>query len=275
VSTNRYIFQGESGAFGEDALVRAFGPDAERDAAPTFADVFAHVASGDATAGVVPIENSLHGSVLETYDLLLAHDLEVVGEIIVPVNHCLLGRPGTALEDVTIAHSHPQALAQSSAFLAEHRIEPRASSNTAAAARELAWAGEPGHAAIASERAAGIYGLEVLARDIQRSSNTTRFLIVARSDLGCGAPTKVMLAYTTPNEPGALQRSLGVLAQLDVNLSRIESRPTRDTAWEYYFYIDGARADGAAFDPQFLTTLVDALGAVTRDLRMLGTFPAA
>jgi prephenate dehydratase len=234
------------------------------------------VQAGAARAGVVPIENSLHGSILETYDLLLARELTVTGEVEVPVRHCLLARPGTRLADVTVAWSHPQALAQSSGFLQEHGIEPRASYNTAGAARELATSGAPGHAAIASERAAELYGLEVLARDIQRSDrNTTRFVVVEAAGQPSSPASKVMLAYTTPNVPGALHASLGVFAALEVNLTRVESRPTRDAAWEYVFYTDGERADGGAFDGAFLARLVGDLGAVAEQVRVLGAFPAA
>ncbi|MCW2974541.1 MAG: prephenate dehydratase, partial [Thermoleophilia bacterium] len=142
-------FQGEPGAFGEDALIAAFGESGERVAHASFGDVFTAVADGSVAAGVVPIENSLHGSVLEVCDLLLARDVVVLGEVTVPVRHCLLGRPGAELADITVAHSHPQALAQSRDFLEEHGIDARAATNTARAARELAQGGDPAHAAIA------------------------------------------------------------------------------------------------------------------------------
>ncbi|MBC7460811.1 MAG: prephenate dehydratase, partial [Thermoleophilia bacterium] len=131
-------FQGEPGAFGEDALIACFGDQAARVALPGFGDVFTAVADGVAAAGVAPIENSLHGSVLEVCDLLLARDVAVIGEVTVPVRHCLLGRSGAALADIAVARSHPQALAQSRSFLEEHRIEARAATNTARAARDLA-----------------------------------------------------------------------------------------------------------------------------------------
>jgi len=146
-------FQGESGAYGEQALAAWFGDDAPARGCPAFSGVFDAVARGECIAGVVPVENSLAGSVLEVWDLLLARDLHVVGELHLPVRHCLLAAAGTPLEQVTEAYSHPQALAQCAPFLDEHGIAPRASHNTAVAARELSERPRPGAAAIASARA--------------------------------------------------------------------------------------------------------------------------
>ncbi|MBC7462538.1 MAG: ACT domain-containing protein, partial [Thermoleophilia bacterium] len=189
---------------------------------------------------------------------------------------------GAALADIAVARSHPQALAQSRSFLEEHRIEARAATNTARAARDLAAGDDPSgvratHAAIASERAAAIYGLDVLARDVQRSSsNTTRFVVLGRAGADSSpAPTKVMLAYTTANEPGALHRTLGLFAELEVNLTRLESRPTRDTPWEYDFFVDCERPDRAAFDDALLGELVAQLGALAQRVRVLGAFRTA
>jgi prephenate dehydratase len=277
--TRTVAFQGEPGAFGEDALLRHFGDEVERRAGASFADVFDLVASGAAAAGVVPIENSLHGSVLEVYDLLLEHELAIVGEVSVPVRHCLLALPGVAMDEVRVVHSHPQALAQSLPFLREHGFETRASYNTAGAARDVAAAGDRQAAAIAGERAAGLYGLQVLARDIQRRrSNTTRFVVLEQGAEAAadGQPgNKATLVYTTANEPGALHRTLGRFAELGVNLTRLESRPTRDTPWEYYFWVDCERVDRGPIEPAFLESVTSGLRDVADTVRVLGIYPAA
>lgn len=232
-------YQGIAGAFGEEAVVARFGEEAERSGLASFAAVFTAVEEGRADAGVVPIENSLAGSILETWDLLLTRDVQVVGEVGVRVRHCLLALPGVRLEDVTSARSHPQALAQCARFLAQHGIEPVAAANTAVAAREVAAAADRCLAAIASRRAAAIHGLEILVPDVHgRGDNTTRFLVVQRerpADLGAD---KASLAFTTRNEPGALLSCLQVFADHDLNLTKLESRPTGEELWQYTFHAD-------------------------------------
>lgn len=275
--TQRIAFQGEAGAFGEDALRHRFGDDVEACAAGTFDDVFAAVEAGHADAGVVPIENSLHGSVLEVYDLLLQHSVVIVSEVAIPIRHCLLGLSGVQMAELRTAHSHPQALAQCAPFLRRHGLRPHASYNTAGAARDVAATGDRQASAIASERAAGLYGLEVLARDLQEATaNTTRFVVLDRpgGTLDHGGD-KATLVFTTTNMPGALHAALGALAEAKVNLTRLESRPTRDTPWEYHFYLECGRADGAQILPEFLASVVEALDDATEFVRVLGVYPAA
>lgn len=268
-------FQGEPGAFGEDALRRHFGAGVEARAVPGFGDVFAAVRSGEAAAGVVPVENSTHGSVLEVYDLLLASDLRIVAEVAVPVRHCLLALPGVRLGELRRAFSHPQALAQSMPYLHEHGLAPMASYNTAGAARDVASAGVREDAAVASERAAGIHGLEIVARDIQHGrANVTRFVVLGREVDAPTSGSKATLVFTTPNEPGALHRALGTFAHAGVNLTRLESRPTGSTNWEYHFYVDCARAGGEDFAPASIAGLITALGDVAERVRLLGLYPA-
>ena len=267
-------FQGEHGAWGEAALFQHFGEQVTARPVPTFENVFEAVAAGEVRAGVVPIENSLAGSILENYDLLLEHAaLEICGEVRLPVRHCLLARPGVELGDVRHCYSHPQALAQSMPFLKQHSIEPRASYNTAVAARDVAAGDDPHAAAIAGARAAELYGLVVLAEGVQtRSDNNTRFLVIRRGEPGAEPANMASLVYTAPNIPGGLHRSLGAFAKLGLNLTKLESRPTRATPWEYYFYADIERADGALLDAAFLERLAGELDGVTEFVRVLGVY---
>lgn len=272
----RIAYQGTAGAFGEEALVQHFGEGASRLACASFDAVFAAVAEGGADGGVVPIENSLGGSILETYDLLLGHGLPIVGEVSLAVRHCLLAPPGTALDEVRRCLSHPQALTQCARFLAQRDIEPVAAANTAIAARDLAAGAPPGTAAIASARAARIHGLEVLADDIQtRSDNTTRFVIIARDAAGGDTADKATIAFWTRNEPGALLGCLAVIADRGLNLTRLESRPTGDTLWEYVFSADVEAPDARPLDAATMDGLLTTLAARSERALLLGRYPRA
>jgi prephenate dehydratase len=272
----KVAFQGEHGAFSEAALLNHFGEETETVPCPSFEQVFVAVESGAVDAGVLPIENSLGGSVLDNYDLLLEHPLPIVGELSLNVRHCLLGKPGTRLEDVQVAYSHPQALAQSMPFLKRHNIEARAAYDTAGAARELSKRDEPGAAAIASERAGKIYGLTVLAEGIQtRNDNTTRFFVVRR-ERPAGLPAeKASLVFAAPNAPGSLHRVLGAFERRGLNLTKIESRPTRGTPWEYHFYVDFEGRQGAAMSDGAIADLMAELTETLPFVRLLGTYPRA
>ncbi|MEO7665374.1 MAG: prephenate dehydratase domain-containing protein [Candidatus Limnocylindrales bacterium] len=271
-------FAGEPGAFAEDAVLVAFG-DVERIAVGTFRDVFTAVTGGRAVAGVVPIENLLNGSVRENYDLLLEHDLEVVGEVVVPVRLCLASLPGQALDDIERVYSHVQALGQAEAFLRSRPWSTLTTYNTAGAGKLIRDAGERGAAAVLSPRAAALFGLEVLATDIQGDrDNRTRFLIVAgpATDPGLLRPVaagayRTTLVFTVRNEPGTLLRALGTFADHHVNLSSLESRPSRTGAWEYVFWAD---LDAARDDPACAAAIVD-LRAVTTTVRVVGSYPQA
>lgn len=269
----RVAFQGEPGAYSEAAAIAQFGEAAVPLACATFEDLFAAVASGVATHGMVPVENSLAGTVRETWDLLAASDMPVVGERLLPVRHCLLAPRGTRLADVRVAYSHPQALAQAGPWLIENQILPRAATDTAGAARELASRHEPGAAAIASARAALIYGLDVLAEGIQaRDDNTTRFFVIA----GVRPPElladRATLIFGTRHRPGGLAAALAAIALHGFNLTMIESRPTRETPWEYQFHVD-LDMGGAALSLEALETLLAALGGKAVGARLLGAYP--
>jgi prephenate dehydratase len=269
-------FQGEQGAFSEAAAAALFG---ETPTLPcrTLREVFAAVADGRAGAGVVPIENSHAGSIHEAYDLLLEHDLAIVGETALRVDHCLLGLPGQRLEEVRQVFSHPQALAQCEEFVRSLGAEAVAVYDTAGGARIVRERGLPGTAAIASERAARLYGLEVLARGIETApDNTTRFYAVRRGDPAATPPgkrnrTALALALREDDAPGALFWCLATLAYWQVNLLKIESRPSRQRRWHYVFYLD---LDAHVAEPHCRAAL-DELARKTTYLRILGSFPRA
>jgi prephenate dehydratase len=274
--TAAIAYSGEPGAFAEDAVVAAFG-EVERVGVAGFRQVFETVAAGDAAAGVVPIENSVHGTVRENYDLLLEHDLELRAEVVVPVRLCLAALPGERLDGIERVYSHIQALGQAEAFLRTRSWALMTTYNTAGAGRLIFDRSERGSAAVLSPRAAGLFGLEILADGIQDiADNRTRFLVIARpgADLPpvvAGAPStmRTTIVLAVRNEPGALLRVLAVFAGHGLNMSTIESRPSRERAWEYVFWVD-LDADGAA--PETVAALAD-LRSVTTMTRVLGSYP--
>lgn len=273
----RIAFSGEPGAFAEDAVRLAFG-EIERVGLPGFRHVFDEVEAGRSVAGVVPIENSVHGTVRENYDLLLEHDLELRAEVVVPVRLCLAALPGDPIETIERVYSHIQALGQAEAFLRTRPWSLLTTYNTAGAGRLIVDRQEHGSAAVLSPRAAALFGLTVLADGIQDvADNRTRFLVVARHGatlppLATAGPIlRTTLVVAVRNEPGALLRVLTVLSDHRLNMSTIESRPSRERAWEYVFWID---LDADRADPAAAAALVD-LGAVTTMLRVLGSYPRA
>jgi prephenate dehydratase len=274
----RVVFSGEAGAFAEDAVLAAFG-DVERNGLPGFRAVFEAVAGGDADVGVVPIENLLGGTVRENYDLLLEHDLTVLGEVVVPVRLCLAALPGQRLHDLRRVYSHIQALGQAERFLRTRPWELLTTYNTAGAGKRIADDGERGAAAVLSPRAAGLFGLEVLADDIADvPDNRTRFLALARPGDGATLPpwraptgpgSRTLLAFGVRNEPGALLAALRVFADRGINLSRLESRPSGAVRWEYVFWAD---LDADASEPPAVAAL-DELRRVAAMVRVLGSYP--
>ena len=242
-------YQGLAGAFSEAAAAALF-PGASLVPRRTFAEVFAALEAHEVDAAVVPVENTHAGSVADVYDLLRQHTgAKVVAEVIVRVRHCLLGVRGSRLEDIRVARSHPQALAQVEEFLRRHGIQPEVAFDTAGAAAEVAETKDRSVAAVASRRAAERYGLEVLEDAIETSTdNFTRFFAVAAEtdrEIADRIPAvlrrgqiKTSLVYKTANLPGALVRSLQPFATAWLQLSKIESRPSRAAPWDYVFYLD-------------------------------------
>ena len=269
-------YAGEPGAFAEDAVLAAFG-EVPRDPVPSFRSVFDTVTAGDASAGVVPIENVIHGTVRENYDLLIEYELVIVGEVVVPVRLCLAALPGQAIEGIERVYSHIQALGQAEAFLRARPWQLLSTYNTAGAGRAIVEAGERGAAAVLSPRAAALFGLEILADDIgDLPDNRTRFLVLARP--GASAPPLVdppaqrrtTLVVAVRNEPGTLLAVLRVIAGHGLNMRKLESRPSRERAWEYVFWID---LDGDVAEPAMAAAL-DEVRGVTTMARVLGSYPS-
>ncbi len=270
-------YAGEPGAFAEDAVLAIFG-DVARTPLGSFRAVFESVAAGDAPAGVVPIENVINGTVRENYDLLLEHELVIRGEVVVPVRLCLAALPGERIEDIERVYSHIQALGQAEAFLRSRPWQLLTTYNTAGAGKAIAERAERGAAAVLSPRAATLFGLEVLADGIgDLPDNKTRFLVLARPDgpapalLRAGPARRTTLVVAVRNEPGTLLAVLAVIARHGLNMHKLESRPSRERAWEYVFWID---LDADTADPGTAAALAE-LGAVTTMTRVLGSYPAA
>ena len=269
-------YAGEPGAFAEDAVLAAFG-DCNRIAVGSFRAVFDAVAGGTAAAGVVPIENVIHGTVRENYDLLIEFDLAIAGEIVVPVRLCLAALPGQRLEDIERVYSHIQALGQAEAFLRARPWQLLSTYNTAGAGKAIAENGDRGAAAVLSPRAAALFGLEVLADEIgDLPGNRTRFLVLARPGaevpplVDPPAERRTTIVVAVRNEPGTLLAVLRVLAEHGLNMRKLESRPSRERAWEYVFWID---LDGDAAEPAMAAAL-DEVRGVTTMTRLLGSYPS-
>lgn len=238
----------------------------------TLPEVFAAVAAGEATEGLVPVENSRAGSIHETYDLLLDNPLFITGEITLRISHCLQALPGQRLEDIRVVYSHPQALAQCDAFLSRLGADKVAVYDTAGSARMLRDQGLAGAAAIASRRAASIYGLEILAAAIETSpDNYTRFYAIGPRPAQRTPRSKTALVLATQDRPGALFWCLGGLAYRQVNMSKLESRPSRRQPWEYVFYLE---VEGHPEEEPLREALAE-LTTKTTMLRVLGAFPPA
>jgi prephenate dehydratase len=250
MGNKRIAFQGEPGAYSEEALF-LLHPDAESQACREFRDVAQAVVERRAELGLLPIENSLVGSIATNFDLIAETGLAIVGEVVSPVHHCLLGVPGATRASLHRVLSHPVALAQCERFLRGLAgAEVMAFYDTAGAAAEVARRGDPALAAIAGALAARRYGLAVLAQRVEdEPHNQTRFLLVALEPAPppAGAPAKTTLRLKLPHRPGTLARALAAFAAEGLNLTKLESRPDRTTPWEYLFYVDvEARASDAA-----------------------------
>ena len=267
----KIAFQGEPGAYSEAAALAYFGEGSSPYPCSAFEDVFMAVTSGTCEFGVLPIENSLAGSIHRNYDLLLEHHLHIVGEYFLRVHHCLIALPGATLSDIKKIISHPQALAQCDRYLrAFPGITSEAVYDTAGSVRLVRDGGNLQVAAIASQRAAQVYGLPILAEGIEdHPSNYTRFLVVALNPVGYHVEAKTSIVFTLKNLPGALYKALSVFALRDIDLYKIESRPLVGQPWEYLFYIDFA----GHVDDVPCARALNHLGEMALFLRVLGSYP--
>lgn len=275
VSQNTVAFQGEPGAFSELAATRYFSAPITACPKHSFEDVFEAVAGGDCTHGIIAIENSLAGSIHHNYDLMLRHDLHITGEYHLRVNHCLLALPGVALEDIRRVQSHPQALAQCDASLRKLGVEIVPEYDTAGSARLLRDQGDHHTGALASRRAAEVYGLNILVEAMEDNpQNFTRFLVLSKQPpepRGEDEPVdyKTSIVFSLVNKPGALFRAMGVFALRDIDLTKIESRPIPGSPWDYMFYIDFAGHTGQRNCQRALEHLQE----LAMYFRVLGSYP--
>jgi prephenate dehydratase len=264
-------YQGEAGAYSEQGVVSLF-PEAEHRPLPSIRKVFEAVEVGRVSRGLVPMDNSQAGSINETYDLFLRHGLHLVGETVVRVDHCLLALPGSAIDDLQEVMSHPQAIAQCEEFLSGLEVIVRAEYNSAGAAKKIADARLERTAAIASRRAADLYGLDVLAERIQTyPDNSTRFGALSRDPQPLATPDKSSLVFGVGHVAGSLYRCLGAFAERHLNLTKLESRPRPGRPWEYVFYVD---VEAPAERPE----MVEALATLSEHAtftRLLGTYASA
>lgn len=263
-------FQGEHGAYSEVA-VHSYDRNLVPIPCPSFHEVFAEVASGQLDCGVVPVENSIEGAVNEVNDLLVETDLHIVGEISVPVRHCLLALPDQHYRDLRIVYSHPQALGQCRRFLTRHQLEARPFYDTAGAAVMLRQHRPGGSAVIASALCAELYHLEVLQENIaDHEANVTRFVVLAR-EARPEAGDKCSILFSVSHRPGGLFEVLRVLAGAGVNLTRIESRPLRQDPGRYAFFAD---LEGSCAEERVSRALEDIRQAAT-SFKLLGCYPGA
>lgn len=266
----RVAFQGEKGAYSENAIYSYFGQKVTTEPCRNLSDVFEKVENDEIEFGVVPVENSTEGSVNETYDLFLAHSLKVCGEKILRVNHCLVANPKAELSSIRTVYSHPQALAQCRRFLERMNYDTVPVYDTAGSVKITKEKGFEDSAAIASEEAAKLYRMKILARNISDEiNNYTRFFILSKNDSPASGRDKTSIIFSVRHTPGSLCNVLEVLSEKNINMTKLESRPTRRTPWEYNFFMDfeGHRTDEGC---------EQALGELQRRslfLKVLGSYP--
>lgn len=265
----RVVFQGAEGAYSQMAMEKYFGEQVNSFHVDTFRDAMSAIDEGSADFAVLPIENSTAGMVSEIYDLLVEFENYIVGEQILQIEHCLLAVPGTKISDIETVYSHPQSLMQSARYLNSHGWQQISMQNNAFAARKVAKEQKKNQAAIASELAGSIYGLEVLEKGINQSStNSTRFIIVTNQKIFKKDAGKVSICFEVPHESGSLYHMLSHFIYNNLNMTKIESRPIEERNWEYRFFIDfeGNLADSA------VKNALRGLREECRNMKILGNY---
>ena len=273
LTEQRVLYQGQPGAYCEEAAMGFFGDDCQRMNLKTWDGVFRGVKEGFGDFGVVPIENSSTGSINDVFDLLGQFGCYIVGEQIVPVRHCLVALPDASMDTITDVYSHAQGFAQCRPFLGEHpKWEHHEMVNTAVSAKFVAESGDSTKAAIASRRAAELYGLQILQSAINENvRNYTRFLIVAAEPRFPEDANKISVRFIIPHREGSLCRILQIFAQAGLNLEKLESRPVPESRWEYSFYADFTGNIRREEMDRGIRELIDAASS----FRVLGNYKAA
>ncbi len=269
--TQTIAFQGIHGAYSEQAIRQYFGDSVTTHPTPTLAQLFELIQRREVDYAILPVENALAGAVNQAYELLMDYDLRIQAEVILHVHHALLAAPGVQLSGLKAVRSHPQALAQCEHFLRRNGITPQPDYDTAGAAKKVADAADPHIGAIASIMAGELYGLTVLASEIEDVSfNYTRFFVLGHDDPQPGELNKTSIVFATRNRPAALHECLGAFAEHGLNLTKIESRPRRNRPWEPVFYLD---FEGHAQDAPVQAALARLL-QLASFVKMLGSYPA-
>ena len=272
----RVAFQGERGAFSEEAALKLAGPHATLVPRPTFEAAFSAIDDRLADYILAPIENSLAGSVHRSFDLLVENDLHIIGEVIIPIVHNLIALPGARINDLAVVESHPVALAQCEQFFIAHPSLKRVvAEDTAGSVSDMMKLGDPKRAAIASRRAAEIYGAAILQEHLEDDrENYTRFLLLAPKSLTLENPSvadKLSLVFELQHRPGALYHSLAPFARRNINMLKIESRPIRGKPWQYRFHLD---LQASMSDPEVSAAIAE-LEKLSAQFRILGSYKAA
>ena len=268
----RVGFQGELGAYSEEAIIQHFGEEAQPVPKPYIKDVFLAVENGEADLGLVAVENSLEGTIVRTFDYLLERNLKIMGETVLRVVHCLIANKGVRLEDLKRAYSHPQALGQSRVYLEKHDLEAVLWYDTAGSVKMIKEEGHSDAAAIASARAAEVYDMAILDRGLETSNeNFTRFFVIGKEEVEPTGNDKSTIAYIVDHRPGTLLDSLRAFASKQLNLAKIESRPIPGRPWEYTFFVD---IEAHREDPMMKEALVE-LEESTNFIKILGSYPRA
>jgi prephenate dehydratase len=275
-ATARIAFQGERGAFSEEAALKLLGADVTLVPCATFDATFSAIRNQAADYVLAPMENSLAGSVHRSFDLLVESGLHIVGEVTIPIVHNLIGVPGAALERIASVESHPVALAQCERFFIAHpRLKRIPAEDTAGSVREVMRTGDATRAAIASRRAAELYGAVILQEHLEDDrENYTRFFLLAPSAEAFEefpAADKISLVFQLAHKPGALHHALEPFARRNINMMKIESRPVHGRPWQYRFYLD---LQAAASDPEFAAALAE-LAQQAVELKVLGSYKSA
>lgn len=268
----RVAFQGEKGAYSEEAIFKHYGLEVETVPSPYLKDVFDSVESREADYGMVPVENTIQGSVVMAFDLLNDRELKASGEEIHRIQHCLIVNPSVELKDVKRAYSHPQALGQSLKFLERHNIEPVNFYDTAGSVKWIKENKIMDAAGIASAQASETYGMKILVKGIETNTeNYTRFLEVGYDETEPTGRDKTSLAFIVQHKPGTLVNALKEFSDRKINLEKIESRPRIGKPWEYIFFVD---LEGHVRDSK-ISSAMSALSEFTLYLKHLGSYPRA